>query len=94
MTRLRRFVYCNEKYPWAVLHKNDVGRGVVNAVKAGIAATTADVVIVTMADLSDDLTVVPRMVELIRQQELWTFRMCLALYARGPADRRALAQSD
>jgi glycosyltransferase involved in cell wall biosynthesis len=53
------------KYPWAVLHKNDVGRGVINAVKAGINAASAEVVIVTMADLSDDLTVVGRMYELI-----------------------------
>jgi glycosyltransferase involved in cell wall biosynthesis len=55
-----------DRYPWAVLHKNELGRGVVNAVKAGIRATEAEVVIVTMADLSDDLSVVPRMVELIR----------------------------
>ena len=38
----------------------------INAIRAGIAATRAEVVIITMADLSDDLSVVPRMVELIR----------------------------
>ena len=50
------------------LLKNELGRGVINAVRAGIAATTSEVVIVTMADLSDDVAIVPRMVELIRQE--------------------------
>ena len=53
-------------YPWVEPARNTLGRGVINAIRAGIAATRADVVIVTMADLSDDLSVVPRMVELIR----------------------------
>jgi glycosyltransferase involved in cell wall biosynthesis len=70
-----------EKYPWAVLHRNDVGRGVVNAVKAGVAATTADVVIVTMADLSDDLSAVPRMVDLIRDGGYDV--VCASRYMRG-----------
>jgi len=54
------------QYPGLQLVRNTIGRGVVNAVRAGIAAAAAEVVIVTMADLSDDLAVVPRMVELIR----------------------------
>lgn len=70
-----------DKYPWVVLHKNDVGRGVVNAVKAGIAATEADVVIVTMADLSDDLSVVPKMVDLIRNGGYDV--VCASRYVRG-----------
>ena len=70
-----------EKYPWVVLHKNEIGRGVVNAVKAGIAATTSDVVIVTMADLSDDLTVIPKMVDLIRNQGYDV--VCASRYMRG-----------
>jgi glycosyltransferase involved in cell wall biosynthesis len=53
------------RYPWVELHKNTLGRGVVHAVRAGIAATKAEVVIVTMADLSDDLAVVPEMVRKI-----------------------------
>jgi dolichol-phosphate mannosyltransferase len=54
------------RYPWVELVKNTIGRGVLNAVRAGIAASTAEVVIVTMADLSDDVAVVPKMVGLIR----------------------------
>jgi dolichol-phosphate mannosyltransferase len=54
------------RYPWAELVKNTIGRGVLNAVRAGIAASSAEVVIVTMADLSDDVAVVPKMVGLIR----------------------------
>lgn len=41
-------------------------RGVLGALKTGIARSTADVVIVTMADLSDDLTIVDEMVRMIR----------------------------
>ena len=69
------------KYPGVELVKNTLGRGVVNAVRAGIAATTAEVVIVTMADLSDDLKVVPRMVELIRVQGYDI--VCASRYMKG-----------
>jgi dolichol-phosphate mannosyltransferase len=40
--------------PWVHLHRNDLGRGALNAVKAGFAAARAPYVLVTMADLSDD----------------------------------------
>src|SRR4051794_8670001 len=56
------------RYPFVTPVKNTLGRGVLNAVRAGIAATTAEVVIVTMADLSDDVAIVPRMIELIRDE--------------------------
>lgn len=69
------------KYPGVELVKNSRGRGVVNAVRAGIAATTAEVVLVTMADLSDDLRVVPRMVELIRVQGYDI--VCASRYMKG-----------
>jgi dolichol-phosphate mannosyltransferase len=68
-------------YPGVELVKNDVGRGVLNAVRAGILATTAEVVIITMADLSDDLRVVPRMVELIRDEGYDV--VCASRYMRG-----------
>src|SRR5205823_6320683 len=45
------------RYPWVQVVKNGRGRGVLNAIRTGIEATTADVVIITMADLSDDLSV-------------------------------------
>jgi glycosyltransferase involved in cell wall biosynthesis len=47
-------------------HRNDLGRGVLNAMKAGIAGTTAPYVLISMADGSDDPTAVDRMVELAR----------------------------
>src|SRR3954454_18038698 len=56
------------RYPGVELVRNTLGRGVINAVRAGFAAATAEVVIVTMADLSDDVAVVPRMVSLIRDE--------------------------
>jgi dolichol-phosphate mannosyltransferase len=40
--------------PWVRLHRNDLGRGALNAVKAGFAVAQAPYVLVTMADLSDD----------------------------------------
>jgi hypothetical protein len=69
------------RYPWVELVRNDLGRGVLNAIRAGIAAATADVVIITMADLSDDLAVVPRMVELIRGRGYDI--VCASRYMRG-----------
>jgi glycosyltransferase involved in cell wall biosynthesis len=69
------------QYPGVELVKNTIGRGVLNAVRAGIAAATADVVIITMADLSDDLAVVPRMVSLIRNGGYDI--VCASRYMRG-----------
>ena len=46
--------------------RNDLGRGVLNAMKAGIAGTTGPYVLVSMADGSDEPAIVDRMVELAR----------------------------
>jgi dolichol-phosphate mannosyltransferase len=46
--------------------RNDLGRGVLNAMKAGIAGTNAPYVLISMADASDDPTAVDRMVELAK----------------------------
>jgi len=40
--------------PEVRLHKNTLGRGVLNAIKSGMAAATAPYVLVTMGDGSDD----------------------------------------
>ena len=69
------------RYPGVELVKNELGRGVLNAIRAGIAATTAEVVVITMADLSDDLAVVPRMVELISDEGYDI--VCASRYMRG-----------
>jgi glycosyltransferase involved in cell wall biosynthesis len=42
------------EHPELSLHRNDVGRGVVNALKSGLAAAAAPFVLVTMGDGSDD----------------------------------------
>ena len=68
-------------YPWVEPVRNTLGRGVINAIRAGIAATRAEVVIITMADLSDDLSVVPRMVELIRDRGYDI--VCASRYMKG-----------
>jgi glycosyltransferase involved in cell wall biosynthesis len=47
-------------------HRNELGRGVLNAMKAGIAAARAPYVLITMADGSDDYANVDRMVDLAR----------------------------
>jgi glycosyltransferase involved in cell wall biosynthesis len=46
--------------------RNDLGRGVLNAMKAGIAGTTAPYVLISMADGSDDPHAVDRMVALAK----------------------------
>jgi dolichol-phosphate mannosyltransferase len=46
--------------------RNDIGRGVLNAMKSGIAGTTAPYVLISMADGSDEPHVVDSMVDLAR----------------------------
>jgi dolichol-phosphate mannosyltransferase len=46
--------------------RNELGRGVLNAMKAGIAAARAPYVLISMADGSDEPEVMDRMVELAR----------------------------
>ena len=50
--------------PRVRLHRNDIGRGVLNALKAGIAASRAPLVLITMADGSDEMDRVDEMVRL------------------------------
>jgi glycosyltransferase involved in cell wall biosynthesis len=49
------------------LVKNRYGRGVLNALKTGFDAAEADVVLVAMADLSDDLSIVDTMFDRINE---------------------------
>ena len=49
------------------LRKNAYGRGVTGAIKTGLEAVESGPVLVTMADLSDDLTQVDRMYQLYQQ---------------------------
>lgn len=69
------------RYPGLGLVRNSLGRGVLRAIQAGIAATTAEVVVITMADLSDDVSVVPRMVALIRDEGYDI--VCASRYMQG-----------
>ena len=68
-------------YPGLTLVRNTVGRGLLNAIRAGFAAAKADVVIVTMADLSDDVAVANEMVRLIEEQKADV--VCASRYMRG-----------
>ncbi len=70
-----------DRYPGVTPVRNRIGRGVVNAVRAGIEAATAEVVVVTMADLSDDIRVAERMISLIRDDG-WDV-VCASRYMRG-----------
>lgn len=49
--------------PEVRLHRNEIGRGVLNAIKSGFAAARAPFLLVTMADLSDDPADIDRMYE-------------------------------
>jgi len=46
-----------------ILLRNDMGRGVINAIKKGFQTVSYDKILVIMADLSDDLEVVDSMVQ-------------------------------
>jgi hypothetical protein len=48
------------------LVKNTLGRGALNAIRSGFAAAEGDVVVTSMADLSDPPELIPRMAEKIR----------------------------
>jgi glycosyltransferase involved in cell wall biosynthesis len=52
------------RFPDVRLHRNDIGRGALNAVKAGFAAAAAPRVLVMMADGSDEPAVIDEMVAL------------------------------
>src|SRR5579885_3513948 len=52
--------------PSVRLVPNTLGRGVLNALKAGLKASTGDVVIVMMADRSDEPSAVEPMARLVR----------------------------
>jgi len=47
--------------------KNHFGRGALNAIKSGFREARCEATLVVMADLSDDLSAVPRMYELVHQ---------------------------
>jgi dolichol-phosphate mannosyltransferase len=53
--------------PCVRLVRNDLGRGVLNAIKAGFQASQGDVVLVMMADRSDDPHSVQPMAQLVRE---------------------------
>ena len=52
------------------LLKNDLGRGVLNALKAGLKAASAKFVFVMMADLSDPPDIIPTMLEKAEKEKL------------------------
>jgi dolichol-phosphate mannosyltransferase len=52
--------------PELQLHRNTIGRGVLNAIKSGLAAARAPYVLVTMGDGSDDASDIDSMYELAR----------------------------
>jgi glycosyltransferase involved in cell wall biosynthesis len=53
--------------PWLRLLRNRFGRGVVGAIKTGFDEVAHGPALVIMADLSDDLRIVPEMLELYRR---------------------------
>ena len=52
------------RMPHVRLRRNEIGRGVLNAMRAGIAGSSAPLVLITMADGSDEMDAVDRMVRL------------------------------
>lgn len=69
-----------DKPPTIRLVRNDLGRGVRYAIEAGMRAAAAPVVVVMMADLSDDLSAVE---EMVRRVEAGADVVCASRYMRG-----------
>lgn len=69
-----------ETRPWIRLVRNSRGPGVVNALRTGFEAVGDGPALVVMADLSDDLRIVPRLLRLYREG----YRIvCPSRYMRG-----------
>jgi glycosyltransferase involved in cell wall biosynthesis len=67
--------------PEVRLVRNDIGRGALNALRAGFATAAAPYVVVTMADASDDPADVDRMVALARNDDAHV--VAASRYMRG-----------
>jgi glycosyltransferase involved in cell wall biosynthesis len=70
----------SEKPPVLRLIRNDLGRGVRYAIDAGMRAAQAPVVVVMMADLSDDFS---RVEEMVCRAEAGADVVCASRYVRG-----------
>lgn len=81
--------------PWLELLRNDLGRGVANALKAGFASVSRGPALVMMGDLSDDLATIPRMLDLYRTHHV----VCPSRYMPGgrqiggPVVKKALSRA-
>ncbi|MEF3280576.1 MAG: glycosyltransferase family 2 protein [Elusimicrobiota bacterium] len=70
------------EYPFVIrLIKNKFGKGVLNAIRTGFEEAKEEAVLVIMADLSDDLSIVDRMYELIKNNDYDI--VCGSRYMRG-----------
>lgn len=70
------------RLPFCVtLHKNEKGRGVLNALRAGIEIAAGDYVLVTMADLSDPPEIIPIMLEMAQREGLDV--VCASRFMKG-----------
>ena len=78
--------------PWLRLVKNRYGRGVVAAIRTGFEEVSRGPALVIMADLSDDLHVVPELHGVVPPGQ--SDRLPEPLRPRRPSDRRAAVQSD
>ncbi len=67
-TTLPAIAAMEDRPPAVRLVKNDLGPGVAMALRAGFAAAAGDVVVTTMADLSDPPGAIPAMVRKIREE--------------------------
>ncbi len=70
-----------EQFDGIELVRNLIGHGALGAMQTGIEVARADVVIITMADLSDAIRIVARMVSLIRDEGFDV--VCASRYMRG-----------
>ncbi|HUR27795.1 MAG TPA: glycosyltransferase [Planctomycetota bacterium] len=86
-----------DRPPSVRLVKNTLGRGAANALRAGFQASTGDVIVTTMADLSDPPEVIPTMAEKMRREKAAVVSgsryMKGGSQTGGPLFKRFLSQS-
>lgn len=72
----------SQKFPFGInLVKNQFGRGALNAIKTGFVSAAGEAVLVVMADLSDDFSVIDKMYRLITTEGLDI--VCGSRYMKG-----------
>jgi dolichol-phosphate mannosyltransferase len=82
---VRAYIKSKKNKLKVILHKNNIGRGVLNAIKSGLAFAKAEFIVVTMADLSDPPEVINEMMKKARLEKADV--VCSSRYMKGGSQK-------